>query len=47
MKIAFVLWMMWIGWGNDLSVAQQEAKGQHKLILLNFWGRIGVDLALS
>ncbi len=38
MKIAFVLWMMWSGWGSDLSVAQQAAKDQHKLILLNFSG---------
>lgn len=38
MKIAFVLWMMWAGWGSDLSVAQQAAKDQHKLILLNFSG---------
>jgi len=38
MKIAFVLWMMWAGWGSDLSVAQQTAKDQHKLILLNFSG---------
>lgn len=38
MKLAFVLWMMWAGWGSDLSVAQQAAKDQHKLILLNFSG---------
>ena len=38
MKIAFVLWMMWAGWGSDLSVAQQAAKDQNKLILLNFSG---------
>jgi thioredoxin-related protein len=38
MKIAFVLWMMWAGWGSDLSIAQQAAKDQHKLILLNFSG---------
>lgn len=38
MKIAFILWMMWSGWGSDLSVAQQAAKDQHKLILLNFSG---------
>ena len=38
MKIAFVLWMMWSGWGSDLSVAQQVAKELHKLILLNFSG---------
>ena len=38
MQLLFVFLMAWIGWGNDLSTAQQEAKGQHKLILLNFSG---------
>ncbi|MDF5689938.1 thioredoxin family protein [Aquirufa aurantiipilula] len=38
MTLLFHIFLNLLVWGNDFSVAQQNAKQQHRLILLNFSG---------
>ncbi|MHA8099525.1 thioredoxin family protein [Aquirufa aurantiipilula] len=38
MTLLFHIFLNLLVWGNDFSIAQQNAKQQHRLILLNFSG---------